>query len=176
MCLLPAHYFEPCSSSLSHFLVSPGHVSHVFTGRTFAFFPSPDGELLLIWFAMWAISPRSLLLGLIYVQNLDGHAKGPPTPLKLGWCLPFLLLPIFAVEPGKLGASAAFSVWRAPLPRQSWALESGHVTPSSECTLPSYSSSMGIIQGKCSQLFLTLELPRAHRKISMFGKCPAVLD
>ena len=47
MFLLPAHYFEPCSSSLSHFLVSPGHVSHVFTGRTFAFFLSPDGELLL---------------------------------------------------------------------------------------------------------------------------------
>ena len=43
--LLSAHYFEPSSSSLSHFLVSPGHVSHVFTGRTF--FPSPDGELLL---------------------------------------------------------------------------------------------------------------------------------
>lgn len=100
----------------------------------------------------------------------------PPTSLKLGWCLLFLLLPVFAVEPGKLGASGALSVWRAPLPRHSWALESGHVAPSSECSLPSCSPSMGVIQTKCSQPFLTLDLPRAHGKISLFGMCPEVLD
>lgn len=43
MFLIPAHYFKPSSSSLSRFLVSPGHVSHVLPDLTFAFFSSPMG-------------------------------------------------------------------------------------------------------------------------------------
>lgn len=49
MFLIPAHYFNPSSSSLSHFLVSPGYASHVFTNVTLCFvlffFPSPDVAL-----------------------------------------------------------------------------------------------------------------------------------
>lgn len=47
----------------------------------------------------------------------QGHCR--PTSLKPCWCLLFLLVPIFAVEPGKLGTSGASTVWRAPLPRHS---------------------------------------------------------
>ena len=168
MFLIPAHCCKPSSSSLSHFLVFPGHVSHVLPDLTYAFFSCPDGDLpshacnggfcylgCCVSHVTVATAPGTRLCPEPR-WPCQGHCR--PTSLKPCRCLLFLLVPIFAVEPGKLGASGASTVWRAPLPRHSWALESGQVTLISECSLPSCSPSMGIIQYKHLQPCLTLEL------------------
>lgn len=63
----------------------------------------------------------------------QGHC--PPTSLKPCWSLLLLLLLVFAVEPGKLGASVVPRVWRTPLPGHSWALEVKPCYPQAQSTI-----------------------------------------
>lgn len=182
MFLIPAHYFNPSSSSLSHFLVSPGYASHVFTNVTLCFvlffFPSPDVALPPF------LQQRILLSRMLCEPSNHGHwpwcSLSSRTQMAMPRALSSNISKAMLVPTAPVAACLCRGTWKAGClccpqsleDSSAWAQLSiggqAMLPPSSEHNLPSCSPSVGIVQCKGSQPCLTLEFPADMDKYQCF--------